>query len=444
MKKFVSVFLVVILVLLSGIPAFAAETVGTDYYIDSVCGDDGGDGLSPDTAWKSLDRASHNTYGPGDRILLKCGETYKGTFLSYGIGSKDAPVTVSSYGEGERPVVCSEGAIMGMLIFNVSNWVIENIGFTSPEGSGLYIMAAQGGMAENITVRNCAFFDISPDKTDTSSAALTVNNDSSGAKLKNIHLDSLTFNNVSWAVHTNGLNVESSADEFVSPGESYNSDYLFENLYIKNAACGGIVIAAVQNCVVRNCRVLDSATVQNEAYAPLWIRHSDNVLIEYCEIAGSTNPRDGMAIDFDGWTTNSTYRYIYSHDNNRFIKNCVYDSDTHNAGNSVYNCLSVNDNGRMNFSAVTLISMSRPSLARMRDFSFSDSVIINGRPIFWLCSAKPKAENIRFSCGGFMNFLQRIFNLFYRSVNFIYEAPSESELDSLINEITGNLPDGSI
>ncbi len=422
-----------------GCIAYAAD--GETYYVDSVSGNDENSGTSPETAWRTIDRANSVSYSANDKILFKCGEIFDGMLVADGSGTKDAPVTVSSYGEGERPVIRSSEAFV-MVIYNVSNWVVENIDFTAPDAYGMLITAFSGGSTENITVRNCSFHDIALGRTDTNSAALVINNERSDARVRGVHLDSLSFNNVPWAIHTNGVNAENDKDLYVSPEESYNSDYLFENIYIKNASCAGIVVSSVLGCTVRNCRVLDSATEQGEAYAPLWIRHSKNVLIEYCEIAGSTNKTDGMAIDFDGWTVDSTYRYIYSHDNNRFIKNCVYDSDTHNAGNEVYGCVSVNDGGRMNFSAVTLISMSRPSVARMRDFSFHDNVIIDGKPIFWLCTAKPQIENITFSSTGFMNFIQRIFNLFYKTVNFSYARPDDAEIEKMISEITENLPEG--
>lgn len=442
MKKAFSLILCLIMLFSLGSVVYAAG--GETYYIDSVSGSDENSGTSPENAWQSIDRANQTALSAGDRILLKCGETFVGMFNFKDSGTEAEPIVLSSYGEGEKPVIRASEGIYVMLIQNAANLIVENISFTAPDGYGMYIAAHSGFNVENITVRNCDFYDISPEDTSTSKAALAINNDRTGAsRIRGIHLDGLTFNNVSWAVHTNGINAESDSKAFESPEKSYNSDYLFENIYIKNAACGGIVVSAVLNCTVRNCRVLDSATAQDSAYAPLWIRHSKNVLVEYCEIAGSTNKTDGMAIDFDGWTVDSTYRYIYSHDNQRFIKNCVYDSDTHNSGNSVYNCVSVNDSGKMNFSAVTLISTSRPSLALMRDFSFYDNIILNGKPIFWLCTSKPKIENITFSSSGIWNFIQKIFNIFYKTVNFRYEKPADSDVQKLIDEITESLPEGN-
>ena len=440
LKKIISLLLCFAMIFSLGCAAFAAD--GTTYYIDSVSGSDDNSGTSPEQAWKSIDKANQTVYSAGDKILLKCGETFTGMLALNGNGTEDAPIVISSYGEGEKPVIRADSGSFVMIIANVSNRVVENIEFTAPDGLGMFILAHSGEEVKNITVRNCYFHDIASGRTDTSSAALMIDNFTADSKIHSIHLDSLKFKDVSWAIHTNGINAESDKDVFESPEKNYNTDYLFENIYVKNAVCAGMVISAVLGCTVRNCRVLDCATAQDDPYAPLWIRHSKNVVVEYCEIAGATNKIDGMTVDFDGWTVDSTYRYIYSHDNNRFIKNCVYDADTHNAGNEVYNCVSVNDNKKMNFSAVTLISTSRPSLARMRDFSFHDNIIINGKPIFWLCTAKPQIKNIVFSSSPFLNFIQRLFNIFYKTENFSYEKPADSDVEALINEITANLPDG--
>lgn len=438
MKKIIALFLSALIAFSLCIPAFAAQS-GTCFYVDAVNGDDGNDGTSPAAAWKTVVRAAENEFAPGDSLLLKRGQTFGGNFVAKGSGSKAAPVVLSAYGEGDAPVIHAQNGEYLFILFNVSHWVIENIEFTS-EGCGALIHSFGEAGIDDITVRDCYFHDIGFHDADAPTSALMIDNDSVGANVSNIHLDSLRIENVEWGIHTKGINAEDDKDRFVSPAESYNSDYLFENIYIRNALYGGIVIGAVYNGTVRNCRVLDCATAQGAAYAPLWIRHSDGVTVEYCEIAGSTNKMDGMAIDFDGWTVNCTYRYIYSHDNTRFMKNCIYDRKTKNAGNAVYNCVSVNDR-RMNWGAICLISASRPSLGRMADFSFHDNIIVNGKPIFWLCTKKPQVENITFSgtrCG---NRIQKFFNLFISPKNFTFSEPASGETEALISEITADLPD---
>ncbi|MCQ2471380.1 MAG: hypothetical protein MJ147_05010 [Clostridia bacterium] len=439
MKRIIAIILSVLLSFALCVPAFA-EQGGICYYIDAINGNDSNDGTSPESAWQTVRRASENEFNAGDRLLLKCGQTFGGNLVPKGSGSENAPVVVSSYGEGNSPVIHASSNEFLFFINNVSHWVIENIEFTS-QGIGALIYSLGDDGIDDITIRNCYFHDIGMYENGESTYALLIDNDSKGANVSNIHLDSLRIENVRWGIHTKGINAEDDRDTFISPEESYNCNYLFENIYIKNAEYGGIVIGGVRNGTIRNCRVLDCATAQDSAYAPLWIRHSDGITIEYCEIAGSTNRIDGMAIDFDGWTVNSTYRYIYSHDNTRFVKNCVFDFKTRNRGNTVCNCVSVNDNQKMNWGAVCLISTSRPSIGRMADFSFHDNIIVNGKPIFWICTKKPQIENIKFAGTKFMNFIQRLFNLFVFPKEFSYNEVDSEEIEVLINEITERLPE---
>ena len=439
MKRIIAIFLSVLTALTLCVPALAARN-GSCYYVDSVNGDDSNVGTSPEYAWKTMKRASNNEFAPGDRLLLKRGQTFDGFFITKGSGTENLPVVISAYGEGDSPVIHAQSGEYLFFVHDVCHWVIENIEFTS-QGYGAYIYAFGEKGVDDITIRNCYFHDIGINEEGFSTSALMIDNDCTESKVSNIHLDSLRIENVEWGIHTKGINAEDDKDTFVSPEKSYNSDFMFENIYIKNAKFGGIVIGAVHNGTVRNCRVLDCATAQDDAYAPLWIRHSDGITVEYCEIAGSTNKTDGMAIDFDGWTVNSTYRYIYSHDNTRFMKNCVFDRKTKNAGNTVCNCISVNDSKKTNWGAICLISSDSPSLSRMADFSFHDNIIVNGKPFFWLCTRKPQVENIKFSGSLFVNLIQRIFNLFVFPKSFTYAEPEYEELEALIYEITAELPE---
>lgn len=409
-----------------------------DYYIDAVSGNDEAEGTSPRTAWKTIARADREEYQAGDRILLKCGQTFKGGFTTKGSGTKENPVVLSCYGEGRIPVMTSDSQQFIIIVTDVSNWIVENIEFTAPEGSGM-LLSSFSKKTENITVRNCIFHDIGTDESSVLFAAIYLGNFGIESKITGIHLDSLKIYNVPWGIHMNGTNVEENEESFISAEESYNSDYVLENLYIENARYGGIVICSVQDCTVRNCRILNCATEQKKAYAPLWMRHSDRVTVEFCEIAGSTNPQDGMAVDFDGWTTNSTYRNIYSHDNTRFMRNCVYDSKTHNSGNSVYSCVSVNDSRKMNHSASPCISDSRPSFGLMRKFSFHDNIFIDGKPVFWLGTPFPESYNNCFS-GSFPNMVVQVIYNILSLVGGVKFGDFSEDAAEQIEMITAGLP----
>ncbi len=71
---------------------------GTKYYV-SPNGDDSNDGLSPETAWKTINKAVKSPLKAGDGILLERGGLWREKF------SAKSGVTISAYGEGEKPKI---------------------------------------------------------------------------------------------------------------------------------------------------------------------------------------------------------------------------------------------------------------------------------------------------------------------------------------------------
>ena len=88
----------------------AVFAAGTTYYVSSSSGNDSYDGTAAQWdgthgPWKSLTKASAVKYQPGDSLLLKCGDSWDETLTLSGNGTTDHPVTVASYGAGERPYI---------------------------------------------------------------------------------------------------------------------------------------------------------------------------------------------------------------------------------------------------------------------------------------------------------------------------------------------------
>lgn len=428
------IFFLTFLMIISAVPFSVSASDGEIYYVDSVSGNDENSGKSESSAWKTLEKVSSFDFSAGDKILLKRGESFEGTLFPKVSGTQDERITVSSYGEGRIPVIFNASTMLVALV-NISNWSFEGIEFTAPTGYGFAVIATENNTMENITVENCVFHDISMDSTDTGTAALFQTTDKSGAKVNGLHVRNCEFYNCSWGIHSSGVNAERDQDVFESSEKNYHKNWLIENCYFHENKCAGIVLCSVKDGVVRNCKVENCATVQEDAYAPLWMHHADNVTVEYCEICGSTNPRDGMAIDFDGWTVNSTYDHIYSHDNTRFMRNCVFDLKTKNNGNTVKNCISVNDNQAVNFSASMLISTHNPSLSPMTGFTFSDNIIVNGTPILWWFTPFAKVTGNTFS-GNALNLIFAYFMNFYTFPKGSKYVKSVDNLDEKIAEIT--------
>ena len=73
---------------------------GLTYYVDADNGNDKKDGLTPETAWKTLKNVNSTTFEPGSAILLKRGCVWKDTFLwPKGTGDKENVNYISCYGD---------------------------------------------------------------------------------------------------------------------------------------------------------------------------------------------------------------------------------------------------------------------------------------------------------------------------------------------------------
>ncbi|MBQ8551373.1 MAG: hypothetical protein IJ428_01010 [Clostridia bacterium] len=72
------------------------EIKGTAYYV-SRDGDDNGDGLTPETAWRTLDKVSSAELLPGDGVLFRRGDLFRGS-----VATKDG-VSYGAWGTGDKP-----------------------------------------------------------------------------------------------------------------------------------------------------------------------------------------------------------------------------------------------------------------------------------------------------------------------------------------------------
>ena len=69
---------------------------GTTYYVSNV-GNDDSDGKSPETAWKTLQKVSEANLFPGDGVLFRRGDIFRGTVYV------KAGVTYAAFGIGDKP-----------------------------------------------------------------------------------------------------------------------------------------------------------------------------------------------------------------------------------------------------------------------------------------------------------------------------------------------------
>lgn len=81
-----------------------ASAAGTAYFV-SDAGNDGNDGISPATAWKSLDKVNATALEPGDSVSFRRGDTWTGGLIINHSGTARSAITLNGYGDGSPPTI---------------------------------------------------------------------------------------------------------------------------------------------------------------------------------------------------------------------------------------------------------------------------------------------------------------------------------------------------
>ena len=372
LKKTVSIMLT-ICIMISAISIVALATGTKTYYIDSINGDDANSAMSPEDAVKTINGLKLDDVKPGDAFLFRNGGTYtEPIYINGWQGTKDNPIVISSYGEGAPAILRTDLKTEVITLVDCSYITVSNLEITAPNGGGIWVNTVNQ-TSEGITIDNIYFHDMPNGKVETRSdcqsgaavarAAVMVK---SFPKASRFPVNDLTISNCEVSNIANGFIIWGSWNEegnaWVEDPKDidpvFNEGLLITDCYLHDMDAEAILIGMCDGALVTDCRMID--TCQGEGLdengeiqfftAACWFWGSVNSTVQYCEIAGQKNYGDGMSVDFDSYSHNCTYQYIYSHDNMRFMcNNPRYDG---HQGNTVRYCLSINDNGGRSTTAV--------------------------------------------------------------------------------------------
>lgn len=154
---------------------FTSAVFAQDYFVAS-------DGLdsNPGTQtlpWKTLNKASQFSFGTGDDLYLKRGDTFHGHLLIIRWeGTPTNPVIIGAYGEGDRPIVSfdapaqanhygiyTSGASKHLLIENIElinagiallgagskDYTVRNVRVLNSRGAAIFLTQVDGYLVEN-------------------------------------------------------------------------------------------------------------------------------------------------------------------------------------------------------------------------------------------------------------------------------------------------------
>lgn len=87
------------------------------YYISNT-GLDSNTGTSMNSPWKTMEKVNTVILKPGDQVLFHSGETFVGELIINQSGLEENPIVISSYGQGEKPIL--SGAV------RISEWTLDS------------------------------------------------------------------------------------------------------------------------------------------------------------------------------------------------------------------------------------------------------------------------------------------------------------------------------
>ena len=312
----------------------ATYETSNPYYVDAIDGDDTSDGLSPQTAWKTLTKVNAKAYQPGDYLLLKAGSVWNGHLVLHGSGTDGKPIILDMYGAGNKPIINGGGGAGNrptILLQNEDYWEINNLEITNTDGSsgyqsdlwGIRVNATVAGEFNHIYIRNCYIHAINgdvPTKT-TGGIYVTVESpDGSPAWYNDLKIQYNRIGGQPGGDLVGGLGIATQSTHGATSLGANRKPFL--NVLVSHNIVGptgrnNIILRVSDNAIVEYNR-LQKAGRFSKGHS-IFNFNTHGFVCQFNEAYGNTGPSsesDRGGFDADYHAEDTYYQYNYSHDNN--------------------------------------------------------------------------------------------------------------------------------
>lgn len=330
----------------------------TKFHIDSRQGDDSSDGLTPQTAWRTLARSRQQQLAPGDALLLRRGCTWTEPVRITGSGNSALPITLGTYGSGPKPRVVSAEFPLLSNDGPVSWWHIKGIELRgerpfdphgAEQGSAHGIALTSNGGCDGMTIEDCVIHDV----------------DGKGVALIAMVTGKVVFGGcsiVGCEVFNAGTGIATDGPwpppANIADAHGCNPGLRVAGCSVHDIATDGIVLHYCQDAVIDRCRAWRTGIGRcQRTPVGIWFFLALRSIIQRCEsydnhTAGGK--ADGGGFDLDGGCIDCIMQYNYSHDNDGagFLV-CSYDPvQAPCKGNVTRYNISVNDGRANDYAAI--------------------------------------------------------------------------------------------
>ncbi len=331
------------------------------YYVDSMRGCDAADGLSPQTAWKSLERVNQAVFVPGDRLRLAAGSVWEGAHLApQGDGDPQRPCVVESYGAGPRPAIHAAGTHLAAVdLYNVQGWEVRGLEVTNqgpqrdPVRYGILARLMDYGTARHIVIEDNYVHHVN-------GSIVKADGETNGGIAWRAEGKQTLSRYIGLAIRNNRI---VTCDRVGIFGTGFHLrtqwfpclEVVIYGNYLEDIGGDGILNIGTDGCIIERNRLLGGRVRDDKCCAGIWPWGSDNTVIRYNEAAYYHGMRDGQGYDCDFNCAGTVHEYNYSHDNDGgFMLVCTprctgEHASPNNIGcvsSRIHRCLSVNDKCR--------------------------------------------------------------------------------------------------
>lgn len=383
-KKIASVSFVTALILQLFIPMLssdvqAADSIGRDYYISSLNGDNKNDATTEGTAWETLDKLEEVVLQPGDHVYLESGSVFNGYIhLREVNGTEEDPIIITSYGEGKMPLIngngegiwyqdyvqamdnpghVNKGYVSSTILFYDSNYIeMSNLEITNESDDWDYMsskndkgknrMSRTGvaGVSQNTGAMTHIYLDnLDIHDIDGNVELKHMNNggiqfnvskpdDESKTGIARYHDIKFTNNKIS-RVNRSGISFGYTYkhQEFVggeisdeTVAKYGHTDIVFEGNYVLEPGNDAIVIMYADRPEIRYNVAEKPGIILKEEFPDYWMSYSagiwpwktKNAIFEYNEVFDTNGIGNGDGQAWDiDYSDGTIYQYNYSHNN---------------------------------------------------------------------------------------------------------------------------------
>lgn len=286
------------------------------YYL-SASGNDSNSGLSPATAWNTIQKLNTIDLQPGDSVLFEGGSSFTGNiYLDADDGGTAAqPVYIGSYGTGRAIILAGNG--IGIQGYNCaglhfSKLIITGAGANVNNGRGIDLYMDVQSDLSFIRIDNC---DVSGFKQ----YGIQVGCSNTNFGFNDVRVTyTNSFNNGSGGMISYGFNDVINHKNFYVAYSTFHDNKGRADVTNTNTG-NGIVLSSVQNATIEYCEAYNNGEFNaNPGGGPvgIWFYLVKNGLIQFCESHhNNTSTADGGGFDIDGGSQDCIIQYCYSHDN---------------------------------------------------------------------------------------------------------------------------------